>query len=66
MYQLAAKAECPDLFVAVAGYGDFAPGYIGTAEAYKQGGYEAGTASGVTPEAENILMKAIRKLLHEL
>ena len=65
MYQLAAKAECPNLFVAVAGYGDFAPGYIGTAEAYKQGGYEAGTASGVTAEAETMLLKTIRKLLHE-
>ena len=65
MYQLAAKAECPDLFVAVAGYGDFAPGYIATAEAYKQGGYEAGTASGVTSEAETMLLKTIRKLLHE-
>jgi hypothetical protein len=63
-YQLAAKAERPDLFVAVAGYGDYGVGYIGNSAAYAQGGYETGQASGVTAEAEGILMKAIRKLLH--
>lgn len=63
-YQLAAKAERPDLFVAVAGYGDYGVGYIGNAAAYAQGGYETGQASGVTAEAEGILMKAIRKLMH--
>ncbi len=61
-YQLAAKAMRPDLFVAMAAYGDDGPAYIGTAIAYKQGGYEAG-ASNVTPEAEAILMGAISKLL---
>ena len=64
-YQLAAKAERKDLFVAVAGYGDYGPGYIGTAEAYKQGGYETSYVSGVTSEAENIMMTGIRKLLHK-
>ncbi|MDP2415452.1 hypothetical protein [Daejeonella sp.] len=62
-YQLAAKAERPDLFVAVAGYGDYGVGYIGNAIAYSQGGYETGQASGVTVEAEGILMKAIHNLL---
>jgi hypothetical protein len=62
-YQLAAKAKRPDLFVAVAGYGDYGVGYIGNAIAYSQGGYETGQASGVTAEAEGILMKAIDKLL---
>lgn len=62
-YQLAAKAARPDLFVAVAAYGDYAPGYICTAIAYKQGGYESGPASGVTAEVENVLMAAITKLL---
>ncbi len=33
-YQLAAKAQRPDLFVAMAAYGDYAPWYIGTAVAY--------------------------------
>ncbi|MEJ7692759.1 hypothetical protein [Daejeonella sp.] len=64
-YQLAAKAARPDLFVAVAGYGDYGVGYIGTAIAYGQGGYETGQASGVTAEAEDILMKAIKKLLQK-
>ncbi len=63
-YQLAAKAARPDLFVAVAGYGDYAPGYIGTAIAYDQGGYETTPpASNVAPEVESVLMSAIRKLL---
>ena len=63
-YQLAAKAQRPDLFVAMAAYGDYAPYYIGTAIAYDQGGYETGpTASNVAPEAEEVLMGAIRNLL---
>jgi len=63
-YQLAGKAIRPDLFVAMAGYGDYAPGYICTAIAYKEGGYESGPASGVTSEAEGIMMAAIRKILY--
>ena len=63
-YQLSAKAMCPDQFVAVAAYGDYAPGYIGTEESYRQGGYETGPASGVAPEAEYVIMDALRKLLH--
>jgi hypothetical protein len=63
-YQLAAKAARPDLFVAVAAYGDYAPWYIGTAVAYEQGGYETSpTASNVAPEVEGILQAATRKLL---
>src|SRR5690606_5115387 len=63
-YQLAAKAERPYLFVAMAAYGDYGPFYIGDAKAYEQGGYEANT-SPVTAEAEPILMNAIRQLLHD-
>lgn len=63
-YQLAAKARRPDLFVAMAAYGDYGPWYIGTAVAYGEGGYETGpTASNVGPEAEPILMEAIKRLL---
>ena len=40
-YQLAAQRMRPDLFVAMAAYGDYGPGYIGTQAAYPQGGYEA-------------------------
>lgn len=61
-YQLAAKAMRPDLHVAMAAYGDFGPLYIGTKEAYDQGGYEIG-ASPVTGEAEKIIMIGIRELL---
>lgn len=64
-YQLAAKAERPDLHVAMAAYGDYGPGYIGTEIAYSQGGYEASDrASDVAPEVEAVLMKAIRQLLN--
>ncbi len=64
-FQLAAKRMREDLFVAVAGYGDYAPGYICPATAYEEGGYEAGPASGVTPDAEEVLLTAMRKLLKE-
>ncbi|WP_241684909.1 alpha/beta hydrolase family protein [Cyclobacterium xiamenense] len=63
-YQLAAKAERPDRFVALAAYGDYGPFYIGTAAAYAEDGYEI-NVSPVTAAAEPILMKAIRKLLQD-
>ncbi len=63
-YQLAAQKLRPDLFVAMAAYGDYAPGYIGTEIAYGQGGYETSQrASRVAPSVEGILMNAMRKLL---
>jgi hypothetical protein len=63
-YQLAAKAERPDLFVAMAAYGDYAPWYIGTAVAYEEGGYETEPrSSNVAPEVEPVLMGAIQRLL---
>ncbi|ACU02577.1 hypothetical protein [Pedobacter heparinus] len=62
-YQLAAKAYRKDLFVALAGYGDYAPGYICNEEGYRQGGYEAGQASAANPDIEKVLMTAIHKLL---
>jgi hypothetical protein len=61
-YQLAAKAMRPDLAVSMAAYGDYGPFYIGTGEAYRQGGYEI-KSSPVTGEAEQVLMEAIRQLL---
>src|SRR5690606_35657568 len=63
-YQLTAKAERPDLFVAMAACGDYGPFYIGDSAAYDQGGYEALT-SPATAEAEPILIGAIQTLLHE-
>ncbi len=63
-YQLAAKQMRPDLHVAMAAYGEYGPGYIGTAIAYDEGGYETGpSASNVAPEAEQVLMEAMRELL---
>ena len=63
-YQLAAKAMRPDLHVMMAAYGNYGPGYIGTAAAYPEGGYETGpTASSVAPEVEPVLMGAMRNLL---
>ena len=54
----------PDLHVTMAAYGDFGPGYIGTAVAYSEGGYETGpVASDVAPEAEKALMGAVKQLL---
>ncbi len=45
-------------------YGEYGMGYIGTAAAYDQGGYETSKmASNVAPEAEKSLMKAIREVL---
>jgi hypothetical protein len=65
-YQLAAKAERPDLWIAMAAYGDYGPWYIGTAAAYEQGGYETTPpASNVGPGAEPELLRAMRKLLRE-
>ncbi len=65
-YQLAAQALRPDLFVAVAAYGDYAPGYIGTAAAYPQGGYETQpTSSLVAPGVELVLNQAIARLLRD-
>lgn len=63
-YQLAAEAMRPDEPVLLAAYGDYGPGYIGTAAAYAAGGYETlPTSSFVGPEAEPRLLDAIRSLL---
>jgi hypothetical protein len=63
-YQLAAKKMRPDLHVMMAAYGQYGPGYIGTAAAYPEGGYETGpTSSNVAPEVEPVLMGAMKTLL---
>jgi hypothetical protein len=65
-YQLAAQKLRPELFVAMAAYGDYAPGYIGTEVAYPQGGYETGPkASLVAPKVEGVLMDVIERLFRE-
>jgi hypothetical protein len=62
-YQIAAQQMRPDQFVALAAYGDYGPGYIGTAIAYTQGGYETGIVSRVSPAVEKVLLTAMRTLL---
>lgn len=62
-YQIAAQKMQPDDFIAMAAYGDYGPGYIGTAIAYTQGGYETGIVSRVAPTVEKVLMDAMRDLL---
>jgi len=63
-YQIAAKQMRPDLFVAMAAYGDYAPFYIGTAVAYTEGGYETEPrSSNVDPASEAVITTALSKLL---
>lgn len=62
-YQIAAQQMRPDDFVAMAAYGDYGPGYIGTRIAYTQGGYETGRVSRVAPAVETVLMDAMKLLL---
>ncbi len=62
-YQLAAQQMKPDAFVAMAAYGDYGPGYIGTKISYGQGGYETGAPSRTAPEVEDVLMSALHDLL---
>ncbi len=63
-YQLAAKAMRPDLKVAMAAYGDYGPGYIGTEIAYGEGGYETSArASKVDKSCEKVLMDGMKVLL---
>jgi hypothetical protein len=63
-YQLAAQELRPDLFVAMAAYGDYAPWYIGTEIAYEQGGYETSPISSlVAPCVEDVLIRAVQELL---
>lgn len=65
-YQLAAQKLRPDLFVAMAAYGDYGPGYIGTKESYSQGGYETQVqVSRTAPEVEDVLNQAIAELLKD-
>ncbi len=64
-YQLAASQMRPDLFVCMAAYGDYGPGYIGTEIAYGQGGYETSArASRVAPATEKVLIDALNRLLN--
>ncbi len=61
-YQLYAQLLREQSPVAVAAYGDCGPGYVCTAAAFDEGGYEP-SASRVAPQSETALKAAIRKLL---
>ncbi len=61
-FQLFAQRLVPEGFVAVAAYGDLAPGYICTERSFAEGGYEP-TASRGGPRSEVALKKGIRLLL---
>lgn len=61
-FQLYAQRLVPKRFLAVAGYGDGGTGYICTAKAHSEGGYEPG-ASRIAPEGETVLKKALAQLL---
>jgi hypothetical protein len=63
-YQLAGQKMKPGEEVCTAAYEELGPGYIGTAIAYSQGGYETSDLnSGVAPEVEAVLMNAIENVL---
>jgi hypothetical protein len=62
-YQLLAQKMRPNAPVLMAAYGDYGPGYIGTAIAYTEGGYETGPVSRVGPGVEDVLTRAMRELL---
>jgi hypothetical protein len=63
-YQLAAQKLKPGEQVCTAAYEDYGPGYIGTAVAYDEGGYETSApSSGVAPGVEKVLMDAIKQVL---
>ncbi|MEM8736749.1 MAG: hypothetical protein AAGG44_21135, partial [Planctomycetota bacterium] len=65
-YQLAAKKMRPEKNVAMAAYGDYGPGYIGTDESYGQGGYETSQrASKVARGVEQVLMEGVEQLLQD-
>jgi hypothetical protein len=61
-YQLFAQRQRKARIVCVAGYGDGGPGYIPTADAYLQGGYEP-TVSLVGTRSEALLQRAMRRVM---
>lgn len=62
-FQLYAQQAAPKSFVAVAGYGDCAMGYICMERFFAEGGYEA-TATNAAPESEAAVKAGIDKLLN--
>jgi len=63
-YQLAAPKLRPDATVHVIAYGDDGTGYIPTAAAYLEGGYEP-TVALTSADSEELILKALRKLMEK-
>lgn len=61
-YQLAAPKMRSDATVHVVAYGDDGTGYIPTAAAYLEGGYEP-TVALTSADSEELMLKAMKKLL---
>ncbi len=61
-YQLRAQRIWPQGIVAVAGYADGSTGYVCTAAAFGEGGYEP-TASQVGPRSEQVIDRVLYELL---
>jgi hypothetical protein len=64
-YQLHSQASRSDRFVLMAGYGDCGPGYLPTAVAYEEGGYESSWVALVAPGCEPVIRESIDRLLRE-
>jgi hypothetical protein len=62
-YQLFAQQQRPDSFVVTPGFGESAPGYIPTNQAYKEGFREEHGYTWNRPGAEDIIQVTLRKLL---
>ncbi len=60
--RFAQEVKPPGSFLAVAAYGDLGTGYICTAKAFAEGGYEP-SASHAGPQSEAVLKSAIRRIL---
>jgi hypothetical protein len=62
-YQLYAQQQRPDSFVVTMGFGESAPGYIPTNQAFKEGFREEHGYVWVRPGAEDIIQATLKKLL---
>jgi ABC-type nitrate/sulfonate/bicarbonate transport system substrate-binding protein len=62
-YQLFAQQQRPDSFVVTLGFGESAPGYIPTNQAYREGFREEHGYTWNRPGAEDLIQETLRKLL---
>lgn len=62
-YQLFAQAQRPDSFVVTLGFGESAPGYIPTNQAYREGFREEHGYTWNRPGAEDIIEATLKRLM---